>query len=440
MVKGGKVKKNSILVFLMLSSGWNVANAATLSSLYIEAINSYPSLIISGAQQLAGEARVRQAQGQLLPQISISGSTNRTRFNDANQTSFNGENYSVRLTQSLFDIGKIETKNFYRLGADKLEENYNAELSVISIDIIERYVAVLSAEDKVQNVEAEKELVTRQLQGLRSQYKRQLAVITDVLEIEARLDGLDAQVIDATNGVAISREHLAELIGRIVDEPLARFKENVFVELSHKEDLQYWLNASLASNSVLAALKNGIRAARSDVRQAKSGHYPVVDLQLSAQRTNIGSANAQAQETESYVAAVNFTVPIFSGGTTTAVTAEKGAILIEAKAVYEGERRKIVKQVREAYLNTKANVANLAASKKAILSAKKSYEAMSKGYKYGTVTVVDVLDSQKEVLRNYSQYRKYQYDYCVNWITLMSLSGKDSFDNINIASSWLEKL
>jgi outer membrane protein len=434
------VKKYYIPFILLLGTGWNIVNATTLSSLYKETISSYPSLIISGAQQAAGKTRVDQARGKLLPQVSLVGSTNRTKFKENSRSSFNGEAYTFRFTQSLYDSAKHETKNVYQSQAEQFEDNYNAQLSFISVDLIERYVAVLNTEDLVQEVQAEQELVTRQLQALRSQYKRQLAVLTDVLEIEARLDGLAAQMINATNDVAIARESLAELIGREVSEPLAGFKENFFVGLPHSEALQYWLDKSLASNSELAALKKGIKAAKFDVRQAKSQHYPTVDLELRAQQTNIGNSNAQTQETESYVAAINFTIPIFSGGSTSALTAEKNAMLIEAKAAYESQRRKLVRQVRQAYLNTNANVANISASKKSIVSAKKAFEAMSKGYKYGTVTIVDVLDSQKKVLQRYSQYRQSQYDYAINWINLLSLSGKNSEDNIKTASDWLDAL
>ena len=431
------MKKKYILVFLILSSGWNVVNAASLSSLYTETIDSNPSLIISGARKLAGEARFRQAEGNLLPQISLSGTSNRTRLNDSEETSFNGETYSLSLTQTLFDIGKNELKNTSRFDAQKLRENYNDELSKISLDLIERYVAVLSAEDLVKNLKAEQALLMSQLQGLKSQYERQLAVLTDVLDISARLDGVNAQIIGAANSVEITRDRLAGLVGRPVDEPLARFKENAFSGFYHKEDLQHWLDVSLANNSSLAALRHGIESAKSDVRLGKSGYYPVVDLQLSAQRTNIGSENIQIQKRGVFVGAINLTVPIFSGGTTTAIVEEKRAMLIEAQAIYEGERRKIVTQVREAYLNTKANIANISASKKAISSAKVSYEAMSKGYKYETVTVVDVLDSIKQVLSITTEYHRYHYDYAVNWIRLMNLSGKDSMDSINMASSWL---
>lgn len=425
------------LLGVALSLTSNV-QAIDLETLYGETIASYPSLAISSARVDAGNARARQALGSLLPQVSAASTLTRTRHQGTTLSYYNGERYSLNVTQSLFNKEQFDNKKVYDSLAKQDSENYLALLDTVSVDLVQRYVDVLGAEDRLTQIEEEKKLVSRQLESLRSLYKRQLAVLTDVLDVEARLDGLNADQIGAKNAVDISREALTELVGRDVVEPLAPFQQTLNYPLETEKDRSYWAALALDNNHDLKALQKSIDSARADVSKAKSGHLPTMGLQLSAQKSNIGFENSSSPRTESYVASLNFNIPIYSGGTTSARVLEKRAQLEEAEGRYEEARRTILKDLRESYLNVAANLANIKASRRAIQSAQKSFEAMEKGFKFGTVTVVDVLDAQKELHRYTIEFRQKQYDYAVNWLNLLRLSGQLSVNSIRDANAWLK--
>jgi outer membrane protein len=417
----------------------NSVQAVDLETLYHETITSFPGLAASSARVDAGNARARQALGSLLPQVNVASSFTRTRHKTTGLSYFNGERYSVNVTQTLFNKEQFDNKKVYDLLAEQDSESYLSLLAAVSVDLVERYVNVLSAEDRFTQIKAERKLVSRQLDSLRSQYKRQLAVLTDVLNVEARLDGLNAEKISAKNAVDISREALSELVGREVIGKLSPFQEALNYSQETEEDSKYWTDLALENNNDLKALKKKIDSAKSDVSKARSGHLPTLGLQLSAQKSNIGFENSNSPQTSSYVASLNFNIPIYNGGTTSARVLEKRAELTEAEARYEESRRKTLKDLRESYLNVSANLANIKASRRAISSAKKSFEAMEKGFKFGTVTVVDVLDSQKELHRYTIDFRQKQYDYAVNWLNLLRLSGQLTQHSISDANDWLVK-
>ena len=365
---------------------------------------------------------------------------NRTRFQGINSLDYyNGRRYNLNITQSLFNREKTEDKKSFDALASQNYEDYLAFKSAASVDLVDRYVQVLAAEDRVTQVIEEKKLVARQLEQLRTMYKLQLSILTDVLEVEARLDNLSAQEIGAVNDADIARESLAELVGRNVLEPLDRFAENLSFAENDENTKQYWTDLGLANNNTLSALNNKITSAKADVKKAAAGHLPTVSLQLNAQKSNIGSENRPSQNNKSYVASLNFSIPLYSGGSTTARESEKKSELIEARARYEESRRTIIKDIRQAFLNVSANKATLKASKKKILSAKKIYQAMSRGLEYGTVTVVDVLDAQKDVLQYRNEYSQNKYDYVVNWLNLLRLSGQFNEKSITQANTWLTK-
>ncbi|MGB1237941.1 MAG: TolC family outer membrane protein [Pseudomonadales bacterium] len=432
-------KLNYAILSAALCFGQSV-QAADLMSLYQETVKSFPGLDASEAQIEASEARVDQAVGDLLPQVSFTGSRTRTRHESGSTvTDYNGKRYALSLTQSLYDKPKYEYKKLHQSLTQQSKERYLGLLATVSVDLIERYVTVLSAEDVLSQITAEKDLTQRQLDLLRSMYKRQLAVLTDVLDIEARLDGLKAQQIVARNDVATSRENLGELVGRDVVEPLDKFVQELnYVDMSDKPK-SYWTEKGIENSHQLKELRENIKSAKTEVSQAKAGHLPTVSFRLEANKSNIGFENSRSADTnKSYVASLNLSIPIYSGGKTSARKREQVAKLRESRAQYEEARRAVLKDIREAYLGVTANKANISASKTAIVSAEKSYDAMSKGLEYGTVTVVDVLDAKKEVLRNEIEFRKNQYDYAVNWINLLRLSGQLDEESITQANAWLD--
>lgn len=422
----------------------SLSQASDLQTLYSEMINSYPGLKASAAQVEASKSRARQALGRLLPQVNLNGSYNRTGHRSFNtggnpgpKDYYDGHRYSLTVTQSLFDKAKFENKKVYDFQLAKSQQEHMAMIGAISVDLIDRYVKVLAAEDQLTQVESQRLLAARKLERLRSLYDRQLAVITDVLNVETRFNGLEAEKITAENNVNTARESLAELIGRDVSEPLSRFQDQIGYTDTIEQPRQHWIDEGIRNNHRLKSLAKQVQSVRAELKEASSGHLPSVSLRLSGQESNIGFENSTTPKNQSLVAAVEVSIPIYSGGSTSARRWEKRASLVEAKARYEEERRATIKQIREAFSNIRANIANIEASKKAINSAEKSYEASEKGFEYGTVTVVDVLDAKSEVLRYNTEYRQKQYDYATNLMNLLRLSGRFGADSMALANEWL---
>ena len=405
--------------------------------LYKETLASDPRLAVAAAQVEVSEARQRQSFANLLPQVSASAQwTDNKREAGTATDHYKGERYSVNVNQSVFDKARWENNSRYGYLSEQSELEYQDTRSGLAVDVLERYVAVLAAQDNLELIRAEREAISKQLEQLRSRYKRQLAVLTDVLDVEARLDGVRAQEIVARNDVSIARESLAELVGREVDEPLNSFAQKI----DYAEDgrpLAHWIKVARSNNPSLLALSANIDAERASVREARAGHLPTVDMSLSALKSDIGFDNTNNPTSETYVAGLTVNVPLFSGGSTSARVDEAHALLVVAEKRREEQKRAVLKGVREAYLNTESSWARIAAAEKAVMSARKSYQAMQKGFKYGTVTVVDVLDALRDEYSFRRDYRQAQYDFAVSRMSLLQASGTLSQNDLLEVNGWL---
>ena len=129
--------------------------------------------------------------------------------------------------------------------------------------------------------------------------------------MEARLDQIKADEIEAESLLLIARQALKELTNTSPQQ-LDKLREGIdYNELEGK--LDDWLAVAKSENPLLAAQLSAIEAASNNVAVQKSRYLPVVDLQLNYYDTNTGYQSVQTNSTETQVAAINVNVPIFTG-------------------------------------------------------------------------------------------------------------------------------
>ena len=70
-----------------------------------------------------------------------------------------------------------------------------------------------------------------------------------------------------------------------------------------------------------------------------------------------------------------------------------------------------------------AEISRVKALKQAVISSEKALEASEAGFEVGTRTIVDVLDSQRELLRVRRDHARSRYDYLLNTLSLKQAAG-----------------
>jgi outer membrane protein len=413
-----------------------LTQATGLLELYSEAIESDPRLISAQAEVSVGKAQKRQSLASLLPQASLNSSVSKNRYKsgDAASQRYKGKRHVLSVTQPLYNRELWLDNEVYALRVEQKQSELNEIKSSIGLDLAQRYIDVLSAENSLTLIKAEKESTKIQLGLLTSRLKRQLAVKTDVLDVKARLQSLKVDEITAENDVLIAREGLTELVNRPVDEPLNDFVDDIFYQPTRT--LDEWVKYSLEHNDYLLSFEKEVSAAVNSLKKKKSAHLPNLSLQFSAQRSNIGYENAPSADTDSLAATLRLSVPIYSGGSIKAGELEQRARITIAEQQLERYRRQLVKSVRAASLSGNANWKRIDASRQAVTAAMKAHEAMEKGFTYGTVTVVDVLDALNKKLQALLNFKKAQYDFVLSHVELQQLAGTLNFKSMQKTSSW----
>jgi len=186
-------------------------------------------------------------------------------------------------------------------------------------------------------------------------------------------------------------------------------------------------------------LDKSIDAARKNLNQQKAGHYPVVDLQLSKQQTNIGFENSLSAITDTEVASVSLSMPIFSGGTASAKIYEATQQLKIATAGYDQEYRRLEKELKDEYFNVRSINRRVAATEKSVESAEKSYRSIEKSFGFGIATTSDVLDAQQLYLQAKQYFQQAEYDYVVSQARFSYKAGLLTYDSLSDINARLKE-
>ncbi|KKA09415.1 channel protein TolC [Pseudomonas ogarae] len=416
-------------------------NASTFSTdlmqLYREARLEDPQILASYAQAQAGKEHQREAMGALLPQLSFNAGSNRIhQESDLVQRSFDSESYGLVLRQYLYNKAAWENYQKFKSLARQSESQALETQAEASVELALRYFTALAAEDELQLVRAERRTTQKSLDRINALYEKQLALITDQLDLKARVDLLSAQELDARNQASLSREALAEIVGRPVKERLNRIRDDLELHVS-AHSLETWVRDGMAFNPALKANESAVEAAGAALRSGKGGHYPTLSLNLSAQQTNEGYNNSLAPRTDSYVAGIGVQVPLYSGGSTSARVRGLYQDQVVAEQQFEATRRRVVKEITNAYLTANSNGEKIGANRLALESAQLSRVAAEKALSYGMVNSVDVLASVRNEYRARRDLLKTQYDFLSNVLILNRWAGKPPAEGIENVNSWL---
>ncbi len=409
-----------------------------LWQLYQRAVASDPRILGADAQIRVGTGQEREALGQLLPQLKGGAASSRIKRSEGARTLFyDGQTYNLSLTQVLYNPAAWRGfKKYSELTRQYRSQAEDARIQS-AVDLVQRYFAVLAAEDELALAKAERQATQRSLDQVSALFERQLATITDKLQLAARVDSLETAEIEATNQIQIAREALAELLGQEVYQPLKRIDEGaLFASLPGAEE--EWVASAIAHNPVLQAKQSALNSSELAISEAKAAHLPTLSLAFGAQRSDFVYDNVlAADKVDTLSASVNLQIPLYSGGSISARTQGLYGARDVAEQEYEALRRQVVKETKTAYLQSDANLRKIVSAHKALESAVKSREITEKSFAYGTVTGVDILNAVRQEYLSRRDYLRAQYGFVTNQLVLLRWSGEFSAKDIQRINGWL---
>lgn len=399
-----------------------------------------------------GENRI-QARANFLPQLDAGGTWTRgnsdtsisgTKISDEDTQT---RNYDVTLLQSLYRQSNYEQMDIARGQITQADAIYEIAFQDFLLRVSEGYFFVLTLTDGVTFAEAEEKALQRQFEQAEQRFEVGLTAVTDVHEARASYDNARARAIVARNDLADAKEALKELTGQYFEEYDALQEVLPLVEpdpLNSEE----WVKTALANNPAVASSRAAVEIADSNVRLARSGHYPTLDLvgaytsfknskfvvrddfQQPIGTTSLGVDDVSVR--------VLLNIPIYEGGRVTSRTRQARYLLDATTEDLDDTQRAAVRETQNAFRAVLAGIQEVQAFEQAQISAESALEATQAGFEVGTRTIVDVLIAEQRRFQAQRDNSVARHAYILRHLRLKSVAGLLTSADLQVVNQLLQ--
>lgn len=398
--------KKTLLSLLLGASLSAVALADDLSTVYQLALENDPVVNRAKAEKELAFSGIKLSRAALLPQISGSvsfstGSRDNLDFTDTGINVITTDNESLRmglnLSMSLYDHANWLGMDRAEKVAQQGDANLGAALQQLIVRSTNAYLAVLREQDNVEFVKAELRAIERQLEQTKQRFEVGLTAITDVHEAQANFDNTNARLILAENTLELRLEELREITGQYHDD-IAVLDTTMFSATQpNPERVDAWLELAKESNLTLLAQRLAKDIAKEDIDAATSGHYPTLSLNASMDQTDNTFNDFDLPTTDSESIGITLNIPIYEGGATQIGVERARSNYVIASENLELTYRQTVRSVRSSFNAVKASISRIRALEQSVVSADSALKATEAGFDVGTRTIVDVLNSTRNL-------------------------------------------
>lgn len=424
------LKRIYIATLLGLSS--IAVNADTLKQVYETAKYKDPVILKSKAQYDAFAEQINEAKAALLPQIGFGLDANRVQSSYDTQTNTN-YGASLDLTQSIYNGTYWQQADITEKQATQYATIYGYAAQNLLFRSASAYFEVLSADETVKSVQANKRAVERQLEQTKQRFDVGLIAITDVHEAQAEYDRTVADLITAENTLANNYYLLRELTGEDVKQ-VAYLNTKTFNPQRLEGDVKDWRNKALEHNLELHSKRIAKELAKMNIALAEKGHGPTVDFTagLGYNDYNYDDSDSSSYNATAATFGLTLNVPIYTGGATTSRVKQAQYSYVMASEDLVQSFRSIDAQINSGYNNVQASVSSIRAYEQTVVSSQSALDAAEASFEVGTRTIVDVLDATRNLYDSENLLANARYDYIINMIQLKlsagTLSEQDIFD------------
>lgn len=423
------------------------AQAADLAEVYRLALLNDPAFEVARYTLKSAQEKSPQALAGLLPTISASGSNNITRADTQFSNNWpvtrdvHAWNWSLQLTQPL-----LRLQNFYAYDeAQMLEEQAKAQYAAAIQDLILRvskaYFEMLSSQEGIKVGEAEIAAAEEQLNLAQKAFDKGVAAVTDVRDSKARVDLAKSHLVAAQSELEAKTAELARIVDDVPGR-LAALKPLVVIPAPQPEDSKVWIDRARDHHPAVMAARYGLMVTEARVGKNRSEHAPTLDL-VASYGENYSSGTTTmptdfASRGQSRIAGIQFTVPLFGGGGTSARVAEAIANKYTAGAELELARRQAGTDARVAYAGVVNGLSQITALESAVESSQIALNGSHAGYKLGVNKNIDVLNAEQQLFTAKRDLVKARYETLLQALKLKAAAGILNEDEILKINGLLE--
>ncbi len=372
---------------------------------YKLALENDRQLRAARAQHEGGVEALPQALSRLYPSLGFSSSrlsVSQDRKDGTTQyptQHYPSQSDTLSLRQPLYNPRLIALKDQASASVAGASANLQGELQNLAVRVTEAYLNVLLAREREALVESQIKSTESRLRAAQKSFAAGIGIRTDIDEIQAQLDVLLAQALQAKQNILVAASELETLTAKPTSGFFALDKKTFQPNKLDPGPLEPWLANALARNNEVRyrlAQRDALQAALTSVH---AEDLPALDGLVQISRNSGENAYFVNSRTENRAVGLQLSVPLYQGGWFSSRQRQAQANLREGQDMLERAELMAQNEVRKAYFALREGLARVAALEKAIASAQLVVLANQKSFQAGVRTTLDILAAEQRVVQ-----------------------------------------
>ena len=355
------------------------------------ALRQQPTIRSAEQGRGAAMARVPQAQSSYYPRLDVVGSAGRSQtFSSTLNQAFQSNSISavIQGRQLIYDFGKTgalvdEARANVRFSERELERVRD----VVVVNVRQAYYQLLQAQRLVAVADAQVGRADLNLRSAQGFFEVGTKPKSDVTKAEVEVANARVAQIRARNLVQFNQVNLASTLGLEATTPLQI--QDILNYEPVTIDPAALRTEALANRPELAQAQARVDAARAQLAGARAGYLP--DLTVTG---SYGAATSDPPLHEVWSITGNLSWNLFQGFFTQSRVTETQALTEAARANYDALDLQVRLDVEQAYIAVVDAAERIAATAKAVESARENLRLAQGRYDAGVGTILDLTDAQ----------------------------------------------
>ena len=356
------------------------------------ALQNHPELRTGYHNRLARKEEIRQARSGYLPQVDVIAGAGYGETQKPVDDTADPRMLTLSLRQNLFaglaTKGEVERQEFRVLSAT---HSTQATAEFFALRTADVYLKVLRQEELLQLAEENLATHLRIADQIRLRSDAGVSTSTDSEQVSGRVALAWANVVAAKTNLADARTNYLAVVGNLPEqlqkpEPV---NEKLPSSLERAETL------AVDSHPTLKSAEADLAARQKQHEVARAPYLPVIDFEFDH---NWQDDYTEVIETEEWIALVRLRFNLFQGFRDVARRTETAEQMSEAREIRNNTQRQVVESIRLSWMAHEAVFERIGYLENRVTATVVTADAYSKQFNIGKRALLDLLDTEAEVI------------------------------------------
>ena len=369
-----------------------IAQSETLAQAVEIMLQSNPDVRSSAYNRLGRDEEVRQAQAGYLPKVDASAGYGVQDIQEPEEDTLNPELYTLSLRWNLFTgLATLNEVERQKSRVNSSAYRVQATSDQIALKTARVYLGVLRERELLQLAEENLRTHLRIADQIKLRSEAGVSSTADSEQVSGRVALAQSNVVVARTNLADAESNYLAVVGHLpekLEEPL----DPGAMLPATLEDAE---KLAVESHPTLKSANADLLARQSQYEVAKAPYMPKVDIEVDQ---NWEKDYDTEGRNDSLVALVRLRYNLFNGFNDEARRMETTHLVSEAREIRNSTQRQVVESIRLSWMAYQAVKDRITYLGDRVNSTVATAESYTKQFNLGKRTLLDVLDTEAEVI------------------------------------------